>query len=96
MKVIENEHFNNETIGFDGFHFIGCTFTNCVLLIETLEFNFTNCSFYDSVLHVNPELPIFEISHRLSQSAYDRSTTCVHDDYKYPQTTLQLPNTILN
>ncbi|GGG90166.1 hypothetical protein [Paenibacillus radicis (ex Gao et al. 2016)] len=96
MKVIENEHFSNETIAFDGFHFIGCTFTNCVIIITTLNFDFNRCSFYDSALHVNPKLPVFEISHRLSQSAYDSDTTCFRDDYKYPRTTVELPAATLH
>ncbi|WP_028610789.1 hypothetical protein [Paenibacillus harenae] len=91
MNTISNEHFTNETIAFDGFSFIGCTFTNCVIIITTLHFNFERCSFYESTLHVNPELSIFEISHRLSQSTYDSGTNCFRDDYKFPRTMLKLP-----
>ncbi len=91
MITISNEHFQNETITFDGFSFIGCTFTDCVILITTLNFNFERCSFFHSSLHVNPALSIFEISHKLSQSTYDNGTNCYRDDYKYPQTTMSLP-----
>lgn len=91
MKIIANEHFKDETIHFDGFHFVGCTFTNCIIIIATLNFNFEHCSFYESALHVNPKLPIFEVSHRLSQSSYDSETNCYRDDYKYPRTTIHLP-----
>lgn len=91
MNTISNEHFSNETIAFDGFSFIGCTFTNCVIIITTLDFNFQGCTFYESALHVNPNLSIFEISHKLSQSTYDSETNCFRDDYKYPQTVVDLP-----
>ncbi|CAM4408248.1 Pentapeptide repeat-containing protein [Paenibacillus alkaliterrae] len=91
MNTIANEHFKNETIVFDGFSFIGCTFTNCVIIITTLDFNFHSCSFFESNLHVNPELSIFEISHKLSQSTYDHGTNCYRNDYKYPRTALDLP-----
>jgi len=91
MHTISNEHFTNETIAFDGFSFIGCTFSNCVIIITTLDFNFERCSFYESSLHVNPKLPIFAISHKLSQSTYDSDTNCYQNDYKYPQTVVELP-----
>ncbi|MGO4544673.1 hypothetical protein AB4Z29_07740 [Paenibacillus sp. 2TAB23] len=94
MNTISNEHFQNETIAFDGFSFIGCTFTNCVIIITTLNFNFEHCSFFESSLHVNPNLSIFSISHKLSQSTYDSDTTCVRNDYKYPQTVVELPAAI--
>lgn len=93
MKLIMNERFNNETINFDGFSFKNCSFTNCVILITTLNFHFEGCSFYGSALHVNPDLPIFEVSHRLSQSVYDSDTNCYRDDYKYPNTKVPLPTT---
>ncbi|MCU6708138.1 hypothetical protein M6D81_05385 [Paenibacillus sp. J5C_2022] len=96
MKLIMNECFNNETINFDGFSFKNCVFTNCVLIITTLDFNFEGCSFYGSTLHVNPHLPVFDISHRLSQSTYDAETRCYRDDYKYPRTKLELPATALH
>lgn len=96
MELIANEHFENETIGFDGFSFMNCTFTNCVILITTLDFHFENCSFYGSVLHIDPSLPIFEVSHRLSQSSYDSGTHCFRDDYKYPRTLLNLPSSTVN
>ena len=91
MQIISNENFCNETIGFDGFQFISCSFTNCVIIITTLEFDFEHCSFYDSAIHVNPNLPIFEISHRLSQSSYDSNTNCFRDNYEYPRSVVQLP-----
>lgn len=93
MKLIMNESFHNETIAFDGFSFKNCTFTNCVIIITTLDFHFENCTFYGSTLHVSPDLPVFEVSHRLSQSAYDTETACYRDDYKYPRTTVPLPIT---
>ncbi|MEK3881265.1 hypothetical protein [Paenibacillus sp. PL2-23] len=96
MKLIMNESFDNETIAFDGFSFKNCTFTNCVIIITTLQFHFENCSFYGSTLHVHPELPIFEVSHRLSQSSYDHDTRCYRDDYKYPRTSVPLPTTSAN
>ncbi|RCW42324.1 hypothetical protein DFP97_11747 [Paenibacillus prosopidis] len=95
MKTISNEVFTNETITFDGFSFIGCTFKNCVILITTLDFNFERCSFFESILHVNPKLPIFEISHRLSQSSYDSDTNCYRNDYQYPRTAVNLPTATL-
>lgn len=91
MKLISNQHFQSETITFDGFTFTNCTFTNCVILITSLDFHFEGCSFYGSTLHVNPDLPIFDVSHRLSQSDYDSDTCCYRDDYKYPRTTVALP-----
>lgn len=91
MQIISNENFCNETIGFDGFQFISCCFTNCVIIITTLEFDFEHCSFYDSAIHVNPNLPIFEISHRLSQSSYDSNTNCFRDNYEYPRSVVKLP-----
>lgn len=91
METIVNEHFIDETIKFDGFTFIGCSFTNCVIIITSLQFHFESCSFYGSALHVNPSLPVFEISHRLSQSSYDTDTSCYRDDYKYPRTVVELP-----
>ncbi|MGO4699153.1 hypothetical protein AB4Z50_33365 [Paenibacillus sp. 2TAB26] len=94
MHTISNEQFTNETIAFDGFSFIGCTFSNCVIIITTLDFNFERCSFYDSSLHVNPKLPIFAISHKLSQSTYDSDTNCYQNDYKYPQTVVELPEAV--
>ncbi|MFC4776096.1 hypothetical protein ACFO9Q_04865 [Paenibacillus sp. GCM10023252] len=90
MEFIMNQSFENETIRFDGYSFISCTFTNCVIIITTLDFGFEQCTFYGSSLHVNPELPVFQISHRLSQSSYDSDTTCQYDDYKQPRTTLPL------
>ncbi|OUS75290.1 hypothetical protein B1748_17520 [Paenibacillus sp. MY03] len=92
MKLIMNQHFQNETIAFDGFSFSNCTFSNCVILITTLDFHFECCSFFGSTLHVNPELPIFDVSHRLSQSDYDSETRCYRDDYKYPRTKVALPS----
>lgn len=91
MELIFNEHFDNETIGFNGFRFVNCTFTNCIIIITSLDFDFERCSFYGSALHVDPYLPVFEISHRLSQSTYDNDTTCSRDDYKHPRTVVDLP-----
>lgn len=91
MKLIMNEHFSNETITFDGFSFQNCCFTDCVIIITSLDFHFEGCSFYGSILHVDERLPVFEISHRLSQSTYDGDTRCFRDDYKYPRTQLSLP-----
>lgn len=91
MNRISNEHFKNETITFDGFSFIGCTFTNCVIIISTMDFNFERCSFFESALHVNPKLSIFAISHKLSQSTYDSDTNCYRNDYKYPHSVVELP-----
>lgn len=93
MRLIMNENFHNETIAFDGFSFKNCTFTNCVIIITTLDFHFENCTFYGSTLHVSPDLPIFEVTNRLSQSNYDTETNCYRDDYKYPRTTVPLPTT---
>jgi len=92
LSLITNEHFKNETICFDGFAFKECIFTDCVILITCLEFEFVNCSFYGSTLHIEPSLPIYELSNQLSKSMYDQDTQCYRDDYKYPPTTLPLPN----
>lgn len=91
MERIINQHFTNETITFDGFSFVGCTFTDCVIIIASLDFNFESCSFYGSAIHVNPKLPIFEISHRLSQSIYDNETSCSRDNFSYPRNVIMLP-----
>jgi len=91
LSLIMNEHFQNETICFDGFAFKNCIFTDCVILITCMDFEFKNCTFFGSTLHIEPSLPIFEISHQLSQSLYDDSTHCYRDDYQYPQTALPLP-----
>ncbi|MHA7963277.1 hypothetical protein ACX93W_03955 [Paenibacillus sp. CAU 1782] len=95
MKMISNQCFTNETIFFDGFCFTNCSFTDCVIIITSLQFHFEGCCFYRSSLHVHPELPVFEVSHRLSQSSYDSDTLCFRDDYKYPRTTLRLPGASL-
>jgi len=91
LNLITNENFENETICFDGFAFVNCSFTNCVILITCLDFEFKSCSFYNSTLHIDPSLPIFEVSHQLSQSLYDDDTRCLRDDYSFPQTTVPLP-----
>ncbi|MDQ6418021.1 hypothetical protein RB620_01095 [Paenibacillus sp. LHD-117] len=92
MKLIMNQQFTNETITFDGFTFKNCCFTNCIIMITTLDFHFEGCSFYGSTLHVNPDLPIFDVSHRLSQSDYDNETRCYRNDYAYPSTKVALPS----
>ena len=84
LSLIMNEHFENETICFDGFAFKNCIFSNCVILITCMDFEFVNCSFFGSTLHIEPSLPIFEISHQLSQSTYDESTQCYRNEFQYP------------
>ncbi|MFD2117843.1 hypothetical protein ACFSTH_17375 [Paenibacillus yanchengensis] len=91
MEIIENEHFENETISFDGFTFQNCSFRKCVIFIQTLDFNFKRCSFTESMLYVDPSLPILDIHFRLNQSTYDKTTHCIRKDCQYPRTLLQLP-----
>jgi len=65
MELIANQHFENETIGFDGFQFVECTFTDCLIIITSLDFGFDRCSFYNTSFHVLPDLPVFDIAQRL-------------------------------
>lgn len=90
LCAIMNEHFENETICFDGFAFKDCMFTNCVILITCMNFEFVNCSFVGSTLHIEPSLPIFEISTQLSQSTYDESSQCFRNEFQYPNPELPL------
>lgn len=72
MELIMNQTFVNESIGFDGFSFVGCVFRDCNIIIASADFHFERCSFYGVKFLVNPAVPIREFSHRLSQ--------CVHED----------------
>ncbi|EXX89514.1 hypothetical protein BG53_13065 [Paenibacillus darwinianus] len=79
MELIMNQKFENETIVFDGYNFIGCTFKNCIIFVTSTDFEFDRCSFFDTNFYADPSLPIFQISHRLSQSTYD-DIACFWDD----------------
>ncbi|RXZ80795.1 hypothetical protein EBB07_17635 [Paenibacillaceae bacterium] len=60
METIFYQKFVNETISFDGFHFIGCTFVNCIIIVETSNFHFDRCSFIESAFHVAQGLTVFQ------------------------------------
>ena len=79
MERIMNQTFDNETIGFDGFSFIGCVFRDCVIIVATAEFHFERCAFYNVKFLVNPAVPIQEFSHRLSQCVRE-DTVCLWND----------------
>ncbi|MFC3345502.1 hypothetical protein [Paenibacillus abyssi] len=90
MELIINESFENETITFDGFNFVGCTFKNCIVIITSMDFDFERCTFTGTTFHVNPHIPIFQISHRISQSSCD-DIACFWDGvYKAPGTDLHV------
>jgi hypothetical protein len=60
MELIMNQEYHNETIIFDGFHFVGCSFVNCTIIVTSPDFDFDRCSFIGSHFHVDPELSVFE------------------------------------
>jgi hypothetical protein len=70
MKRITSQNFENEEVEFDGRHFISCSFTNCSIIISSLNFDFDRCSFIGTVVHVNPELSIFKNLLPIAQSSY--------------------------
>ncbi|QYR23308.1 hypothetical protein KZ483_10540 [Paenibacillus sp. sptzw28] len=70
MDLIMDQEFDNETIVFDGFHFIGCSFTKCIIIITSPDFAFDRCSFKDTAFHVDPALSAFQIA----QTFYPDST----------------------
>ena len=94
MEWITDEHFENETISFDGFNFKNCTFRKCVIMIQSLDINLVHCAFFESMLYIKPLLSIVDISHRLSKSTYDKTTYFIRNDCRYPRTVLQLPTSI--
>jgi wyosine [tRNA(Phe)-imidazoG37] synthetase (radical SAM superfamily) len=52
MQVIFNQTFENETIIFDGFKFIGCSFHKCIILINSDHCDYENCTFTETKFHV--------------------------------------------
>lgn len=69
MRFVMNQVFENETIQFDGFHYIGCSFLDCTVLITSMEFGFDRCSFSGTTFHVAEGLPLFLDT--LTYEAYD-------------------------
>jgi hypothetical protein len=60
MELIMNQEYFNETVIFDGFHFVGCSFVNCRIIITSPQFDFDRCSFIGSNFFVDPGLSVFE------------------------------------
>ncbi|WP_274650732.1 hypothetical protein [Paenibacillus humicola] len=58
MNVVMNEEFLNETVVFEGNHYIGCSFTDCTILITSPDFDFDRCTFIGSSFQVDPNLEI--------------------------------------
>lgn len=79
MELIMNQTFVNETIGFDGFSFIGCEFRDCNIITAGAEFHFERCTFQRVKFLINPAVPIQAISHRLSQCVHE-DTVCLWND----------------
>lgn len=56
MEYVQNQHFENERVEFDGRHFIGCSFINCTITISSLNFNYDRCTFTDSKFKISPKI----------------------------------------
>ncbi|MCQ6560021.1 hypothetical protein [Paenibacillus mendelii] len=69
MQRVMDQVFENETIVFDGFHFIGCSFINCILIITSGTFDFDRCSYRGSTFYVDPSLSIFDVKQSLYEDA---------------------------
>ncbi|SFF18690.1 hypothetical protein SAMN04487969_11718 [Paenibacillus algorifonticola] len=56
MEYIINKRFDGEEIKFDGNHYIGCTFNNCIITISSLHFNYDRCTFKGSSFKLSPSM----------------------------------------
>ncbi|MFS0727098.1 hypothetical protein [Paenibacillus sp. 1P07SE] len=69
MELITNQTFTKESIMFDGFHFIGCSFRDCIVVITDNNFAFDRCSFEQSTFHVQPDSPAYHMLKPVCESA---------------------------
>lgn len=69
MELITNQTFTKESIIFDGFHFVGCSFRDCIVLISDSNFAFDRCSFEQSTFHVQPDSPAYHMLKPVCESA---------------------------
>ncbi|MFD0710545.1 hypothetical protein [Paenibacillus sp. GCM10027626] len=69
MLCVMDQVFENETIVFDGYHFIGCSFINCILIITSEQFDFDRCSYSGTTFYVDPRLPIMDVRQSLYENA---------------------------
>ncbi|MFC3471999.1 hypothetical protein ACFOHT_19435 [Massilia oculi] len=54
--VVEGLYYNGKTVTLDGFHFVGCRFDNCRLLVGSTNFELLNCVIDPStVIQYGPE-----------------------------------------
>jgi len=55
--LVESIFYHNRTIPIDGFTFRGCRFDNCILLVESNNFQLDHCIIDDRcVIHYGPHL----------------------------------------
>ncbi|GBF78290.1 hypothetical protein PA598K_06916 [Paenibacillus sp. 598K] len=69
MELITNQTFTNESIIFDGFHFVGCSFRDCIVVISDSNFAFDRCSFEQSTFHVQPDSPAYHMLKPVCENA---------------------------
>lgn len=74
MEYIMNKAYKNEDVYFDGSHYIGCSFTDCTIHIESLLFNYDRCTFSGSKFKLSPKLLMLQNVYSLLPSSFIRNT----------------------
>ncbi|QAY67963.1 hypothetical protein [Paenibacillus protaetiae] len=69
MDYVLNQQFENTTVHFDGTHYIGCSFTNCTIVITSLNFNYDRCTFQGSTFKISPKISWLQNVYSLLPSA---------------------------
>ncbi|OMF27187.1 hypothetical protein BK133_19735 [Paenibacillus sp. FSL H8-0548] len=73
MEYILNKQYKDEEVYFDGSHYIGCSFTNCTIHIQSLSFNYDRCTFAGSKFKLSPKLLILQNVYSLLPSSMSGS-----------------------
>lgn len=74
MEYITNKAYRNEDVYFDGSHYIGCSFTNCTIHIQSLRFNYDRCTFPGSSFKLSPNLSMLQNVYSLLPAALTSQT----------------------
>ncbi|WP_138753117.1 hypothetical protein [Paenibacillus sinopodophylli] len=74
MEYIINQTYHNKPIYLDGAHYIGCSFINCTIHIQSLRFNYDRCTFAGSTFKLSPNLSMLQNVYSLLPSSFTSQT----------------------
>jgi hypothetical protein len=74
MEYILNKQYTDTDVFFDGSHYIGCSFTNCTIHIQSLSFNYDRCTFAGSKFKLSPKVFMLQNVYSLLPSSISGNT----------------------